>query len=203
MAPQDPEAIGILVGAYFESKGEIRHMLRALFNSNFFKEAKFKKVKSPAEMVGGLLKLVGTYRFPTPGINHYADAAGLMGQSLMMPLTVEGWLTGQAWIDGGTLNERVNFAVNEVADPDKPGIRDIFQRVASNGGSLSPDEFVDKSLDLVGPLEVGDETRQELLEYATSEGDLTFGKDEDKERSEGRVVKMVQLIVSSREFQFG
>ena len=201
--PQDSEAIETLVGAYFDSKGDARHMLRTLFNSDFFKDAPFKKVKSPAEMVGGLLKLVGTYKFPTPGINHYAGAAGLMGQSLMMPLTVEGWLTGQAWIDGGTLNERVNFAVDEVADPEKPGVRDIIERVASNGGSLSPDEFVDKSLDLVGPIEVGDETRQELLEYATSEGDLKFGTSEDKERSEGRVVKMVQLIVSSREFQFG
>ena len=39
-------------------------MLRILFNSDFFKDARFTKVKSPAELVAGTIKLAGTHRFP-------------------------------------------------------------------------------------------------------------------------------------------
>ena len=53
--PRDPEAIDALVKAYDDSDGEIRSMLRVLFNSDFFKEARFKKVKSPTELVTGVL----------------------------------------------------------------------------------------------------------------------------------------------------
>ena len=73
--PQDPEAIEILSDAYMESKGEMRHILRTLFSSDFFKAARFKKVKSPTELITGVLKLVGTNRTPVPGMPQYADAA--------------------------------------------------------------------------------------------------------------------------------
>ena len=60
--PQDPDAIDTLSNAFLDSDGDMRHILRTLFNSEFFKEARFKKVKSPTELVTGILKLVGTYR---------------------------------------------------------------------------------------------------------------------------------------------
>ena len=45
--PREPEAIDALCEAYFESDGSVRAMLRVLFNSDFFKDARFTKVKSP------------------------------------------------------------------------------------------------------------------------------------------------------------
>ena len=48
--PNDPDAIDQLVAAYNESDGDIRFMLRVLFNSDFFKQARFSRVKSPAEL---------------------------------------------------------------------------------------------------------------------------------------------------------
>src|SRR5205807_6350720 len=45
LPPQDTEAIEVLVRAFQESGGEIRAVLRVLFNADFFKEARFKKVK--------------------------------------------------------------------------------------------------------------------------------------------------------------
>ena len=39
----------------------------------------------------------------------------------MDPPSVEGWHTGKEWIDGGTLTERINFAVNQVKVTSKPG----------------------------------------------------------------------------------
>ena len=200
--PQDPEAIDMLMAAYFESGGSIAHVLEVLFNSDFFKNARFAKVKSPTELVGGVLKLIGTYREANPGIDHYAGATALMGQQLMGPLTVEGWQTGSGWINGGTLNERVNFAVDEVSDPDKPGIRDIIERLRGrNGSTLTPEELVDGCLDLIGPIEVGDDTRQELIEEAAAQGNVVFNG--NREATDERIVNMLQLIVSTREFQFG
>ena len=199
--PQDPDAIDTLSKAYFDSGAEMRSMLRALFTSDFFKEALSKKVKSPAELVAGTIKLAGTHRFPEPDSTSLG-ATEAMGQILGDPPTVEGWHTGKEWIDGGTLSERVNFAVDEVSDITRPGIQDIIARLSSNGGPLSPEEFVDRCLDLVGPLEACQETRNVLLRYAESGGQLSFDTEAEMETSSARVVGMLQLIVASREYQF-
>ena len=53
--PRDPEAIETLSQAYFDSDYDIHSMLRALFNSEFFRSESswYEKVKSPAELVAG------------------------------------------------------------------------------------------------------------------------------------------------------
>ena len=82
--PQDPDAIETLANAFTESDGDISHVLGILFNADFFKEAQFKKVKSPTELVMGILKLVGTFQGgPEPGMGQYASATQLMGQKLL------------------------------------------------------------------------------------------------------------------------
>ena len=200
--PRDPEAIEALVTAYFDSQGELRSILRVLFNSDFFKEARFKRVMSPTELVTSVIKLVGTQRYPHHEIEKYASAARLMGQQLFNPPTVEGWHMGKEWIDGGTLNERVNFAVDEVNDLTKPGIQAIIARLEAKGDSLTPEEFVDSCLDLAGRLTVSGDTRQALLRYAESGGTLGFRTQAERRQSETRIVRMLQLIVASREYQF-
>ena len=139
---------------------------------------------------------------PEPGLVRYGVATSLMGQQLLDPPTVEGWHTGKEWIDGGTLNERVNFAVDEVGDVTKPGIQAIINRLGAEGDSLSPAEFTDSCLDLVGPLTVGDDTRNTLLRYAESGGTLDFATEVEREASVSRIAHMLQMIVASREFQF-
>ena len=200
--PQDPAAIDTLISAYFDSDGDLRSMLRVIFNSEFFKEAAFKKVKSPTELVAGILKLVGTYTTPQPGISRFAGATSIMGQQLLNPPTVEGWHTGKEWIDGGTLGERINFAMNEIGDATKPGIRDFIDRLSDEGRPLSPVEITDRCLDLMGPLTVEEGTRDTLLEYAESAGDLQFETEEQRETSVTMVVDMLQMITATREFQF-
>ena len=200
--PQDPAAIDTLVKAYFDFDGDLRSILRVLFNSDFFKEARYKKVKSPTELVAGILKLVGTYTTPQPGISRFAGATSLMGQQLLNPPTVEGWHTGKEWIDGGTLGERINFAMDEVGDATKPGIREFIDRLGDEGRPLSPVEFLEKCLDLMGPLTVDDGTRDTLLEYAESGGPLDFGTEEQREASVPRLVHTLQMITATREFQF-
>ena len=199
--PRDQDAINTLVAAYLGSDGDIRAMLSALFNSDFFKAARFKKVKSPVELITGVIKLVGTFREPTPGLVDYSGTAKLMGQQLFDPPTVEGWHTGHEWIDGGTLNERVNFAVNEVGDLSKPGIGDLIERMGTGGDACLPAELVERSLELVGPVEVSDDTRAGLLRYAEAAGELRFDTDDAREDSATHIGRMLQLIVSTREYQ--
>ena len=199
--PQDPDAIDTLVKAYFDSDGDMRHIMRTLFNSDFFKNAMFKKVKSPTELVAGVLKLGGSLGdIPQPQMTAFTQATTLMGQMLLNPPTVEGWHTGKEWIDGGTLNERINFAVQHVGDIEKPGVQDIIGRLG--GSELSPQEFTEACLDLVGPVDVGSQTRDTLMEYAESGGTLDLSDDEAREQSVPRIVHMIQMIVSSKEYQF-
>ena len=196
--PQDPDAIDQLAEEFVKSDADIRSVLRALFNSRFFKDARFRRVKSPVELIAGTARLLGAHRFPDPSQMDLPATAAVMGQHLMNPPTVEGWHTGKEWIDGGTLNERINFAVAEFADASKPGVRDLIQRLDDNG-ALSPSEFVERCLDLIGPLEVDGDTSEALRQFAESGGPLDFER--DPEGSAVRARRMFQFIAASREYQ--
>lgn len=199
--PNDPDAIELLVSAFRDHDGDIIPVLRALFTSEFFKNTRYQKVKNPAELVAGTIKLVGTYQFPEPteSLSALDGAVTVMGQQLMNPPTVEGWHTGHEWIDGGTLNERVNFAVSEFSDISKPGIQDILSRIT---GRLSPEELVDRCLELIGPLEVGDITKTALIKHASKLGEINLDSPERRRKYASQIGRFLQLIVASREYQF-
>ena len=199
--PEDPEAIETLVKAFTESNYDIRSALRVLFTSDFFKEARFTKVKSPAELVVGTLRLVGGAEFPAPGIGEMSRQAGYMGQDMLNPPSVEGWHTGAEWINSGTLMRRVNFAADMIADVSRPGVQAIINRVRAQG-ELSPEGLVDTCLDLMGPLDVNQETRQELVEHSAEGGTLRWGSEQESGSSTHRVTEMLQLIVSLRDYQY-
>ena len=99
--PRDADAIQILVDAYFDSGYDIRAMLRALFTSDFFKDEaiRYDKVKSPAELVAGILRLTGEFDRPRREIQDRARQMTFMGQMLNNPPSVEGWHQGAEWVD--------------------------------------------------------------------------------------------------------
>jgi len=125
-----------------------------------------------------------------------------MGQTLMDPPSVEGWHTGKEWIDGGTLTERINFAVNRVKDLSKPGPQQIVRRLTDAGRPISPAELVDRCLDLAGPLELSPESRKALVELAAGDGDLQFESEAARTQSEARISQMLTLVVAAPEYQF-
>ena len=199
--PRDPEAIDALAATFAESGYDIRPALRVLFNSDFFKNARFAKIKSPAEVVVGTLRLVGGAEFPAPGIGELSRQSNYMGQDLLNPPSVEGWHTGKEWINSGSLIRRVNFTASMVGDLDRPGVRSVVDRLRAKG-DLSPEGFVDTCLDLMGPLEVNDGTRRELVDHARPDGDLRWATEGEASESMGRVAEMLQLIVSLRDYQY-
>jgi len=200
--PHDEAAIDTLVKAYMDSDADIRTVMKTLFLSDFFKEARGKRVKCPAEFIAGTIKLTGEFREIEPGLPTLDAASVVMGQKLMDPPTVEGWHTGKEWIDGGTLTERINFATARVGNPEMPGTRAIIDRLSGHGDPITPAELVDGVLDLAGPIEVADETRTALLQLAELDGDLEFGSPSERTKSEDRIARMLALAVASREYQF-
>ena len=141
--PRDPQAIKVLEEEYFRSGYDIRSMMRVLFKSDFFKEARFTRVKSPAEVVAGTMRLVGDFTSPKPGLTPVTLEMRYMGQDLMNPPTVEGWQTGRSWIDSGTLVERINFTGAQMGNVDAPGVRGIIERLNSESPTISPERLVD------------------------------------------------------------
>ena len=197
--PRDPEAIKMLEDEYFRTNYDIRSMLNVLFNSDFFKEAQFAKVKSPTETVIGTMRLVGDFTEPKPGMNAMALSIRYMGQDLLNPPTVEGWHTGREWIDSGTLVERINFCADNLGNTSLPGVKAIINRLGSEGPTLSPDRLVDGCLDMLGAYELADETRTALVAMAQEEGELHTSSDEFAPR----VGQMLQSIVATTEYLFG
>ena len=200
--PRDPQAVQTLMEAYFEHEYDLRPVLRVLFNSDFFKEAVFQKVKSPAELVAGTARMSGGYSFPALKDIDLSQQATFMGQSLLDPPSVEGWHTGTEWIYTGSLVDRVNFAVSELGDAKRPGVRAIVDRVRSRSKVMSPDELVDVCLDLLGPMDVSEQTRHELVSQASDRGEVRFGSEDGDEGTTRRVLEILQTIVSTREYQF-
>ena len=201
--PRDPTAINTLADTFMKYDYDIRSVLRVLFNSGFFKNAAFAKVKSPAELVVGTVRMAGGHRFPEVEDIDLALQTGDMGQQLLDPPSVEGWHTGGEWITTGSLVDRVNFAVVQLASAENPWIESMTDRIKARGESISPEALVDSCLDLVGPLSVSESTRQELIAHAATGGEVRFGSSDETSSSAARIRGMVQLIVATREYQLG
>ena len=194
--PQDPDTINMLEAEYFRSGYNIRSMLRVLFNSDAFKNARFSKVKSPIETVVGTMRLVGDWTSPKPGFEPIFDEMKHMGQEPFNPPSVEGWHTGREWIDGGTLVERINFTADYVGNLSHPGIQDIIESLASEGPTISPEVLVDGCLRNLGHYELADETHRMLVDQADKRGELFT----DSEEFPRQVGQTLQLIVSAKEY---
>jgi len=196
---RDEEALEIMITAFEESGYEIKAVLRAMFTSDFFKNARYSKMKSPAEVVAGTLKMVGTYRVPEPTIPDIGPESTYMGQSLLDPPSVEGWYTGQEWINSGSLLARINFVADRVANTELPGIKSIISQMKADGVN-SPEQLIDASLDHMGFLEISGETREQLLEHAKGSGNMDWSKED---AAGTRIGEMLALVGATTEYQFG
>ena len=111
---------------------------------------------------------------------------------------VEGWHTGQEWIDGGTLVHRINLTAEFVADLNHPGIQRIISRLDSKGPVISPEQLVDGCLQYMGHYELAEETRRMLVDQASIGGAIHTGADEFPEK----VTKTMQMIVATKEYLY-
>ncbi len=195
--------IDAIAEAYTESVGEIREVMRTLFNSDFFKEARFTRVRNPAEYIVGTINLTGELRDPYEyGLHELPQKSTLMGQQLLNPPTVEGWHTGKEWIDSALLMERVNFAVERLGNPAAQGVRKMMERIAVGRDRLEPEEMLDAALYELGALDLEPKTRTALLEeVGTNEPIQCHGA--NRGQFEAAILETFELITASREYQLG
>ncbi len=196
--PRDADTVKMLEDEYFRSGYDIKSMLRVLFHSDAFKEARFSRIKGPIETVIGTIRLVGDWDTPRPGFEIIFDEMKHMGQEILNPPSVEGWHTGKEWIDGGTLVRRINFIADYVGDLTQPGIQDIVRKLQAEAPTLSPTELVDGCLRLLGCYELEPETRRMLVTHAEKSGDLPTTNKEFAVQ----VAQMLQMIVATKEYLY-
>lgn len=187
----------------FRTSGyEIRAVLRALFRSEHFASAgvRYRKVKSPAELVFGTARLTNRWKIPDHDFAGLAADVASMGQTLLNPPSVEGWHEGEEWIDSACLVERINFASAQLGRRQSPGVAHIVARVRAAGPHLQPAELVNACLDALGSIDVTQTTRTVLVEHVTQQGPIDFaaaGTDAGH-----RTVELLAAIVATADYQY-
>ena len=199
--PTNPEAIDELTRVYFDSSYDISAMLRALFNSSYFQsqDSWYSKVKSPVELVAGVLRLTGEFNRPRREIIDRYFQASYMGQFLNNPPSVEGWHQGTDWLDTGTLVERVNFASQQIGDSTKPGIQAMIERIASTPNNVaSPENLISVCLEEMGVISVEEDTMKVLIDFASQGHDQPINASNDGAQ---KISAALQMVASTKEFQ--
>ena len=203
--PKDPEAIELLSKTFTESQGDMRTILTVLFNSDFFKNSAFLRVKSPVELVIGTLRKTGEYQTPVggeTGIFTVMEESGFMGQKLLDPPSVEGWHTGEEWISSGSLVERVNFVTSHLGDDTHPGVKEMISKLNSiTDKDSDPNSFVEACIDALGLNKIGEDTRIELVNVAREARENRNGEAKAGKIPQEVIIHMFKLIGSCKEYQ--
>ena len=179
----------------------MKPVLRVLFNSDFFKNARYKHLKSPAEVVVGTLRLVGGYELPKPGYGELSMQPSYMGQDLLNPPSVEGWHTGKEWINSGSLMARINFVAEQVGDPAarRPGDHQPAEGAGHQDARAARHQ-------LPRPARPGRGQRRRPRRSSPSGeavGPDQLGQRRERAERHQRAAEMLQLIAATREYQFG
>jgi uncharacterized protein (DUF1800 family) len=191
-----------LAQAYFDSDFEIRGVLRHMFHADWFKKAAFEKVRSPAETVATTVRLAGIFRSPREyGLMKLPGISEGMGQTLLNPPTVEGWHTGEEWIDTAGLVERVNFISEKLGNSGNPGVAMMIERITEDRTEITVDQLLDSCLYEMGSLFLLEQTREALKDHVG--GDVIFHFEQEATRNEFNetAAELIGLIGASREFQ--
>lgn len=164
----EPEVVAGLAKTFRASGMDVRAVLRQMFLSRAFYQEKayFSVVKSPAQLVVGLLdQLAPEEAAELSRLAAFAMRA--MGQSLFYPPNVKGWDGGRAWINTNTLMVRYNFAGFLVSGvvPDLKGLP---------GGGAARREFM---MALVGQGDGGDRAGRRRRRAEDDAPDTPAGQD--------------------------
>ena len=184
-----------------QSKCEIKPVLRALFNSDFFKNARFTHLKSPAEVVVGTLRVMGGFEVPRPGCGELSMQPSYMGQDLLNPPSVEGWHTGSEWINSGSLMARINFVAEQVGNTQLPGVQGIVNRL-QKWACWSRSSWSTAASTCWVRSRWGTTREKVLTEQARQWGQIRWDTTAHKEAAAKHTGELLQLIVATREYQF-
>jgi len=191
---EDWDEINKLAEVFLKNNGEIKKVLEAMFKSEHFKsmDIRFKKVKSPSDLVFGISRLVDKYKIPDLDSAELAINTLLMGQFLMNPPSVEGWHEGEEWIDSGSLIERINYASTEISNTSSYGVKRIIE-IIKETNITEPDDLINRTLETLGYIQITDKTKGMIKEHLSKN---KFTNKEDK------ILDVLKIIVSTPDFQY-
>ena len=189
-ASPDPAFIDELATVYLQNGTAIKPVLQRLFSSPQFQDPGifFTRYAWPAEFVVRALKETGWSGFSagsalTPLIN--------MGQELLEPPSVAGWVLGPRWFSTGAMLARMNFASTLAAN------QKFNLATASAGAKSSSRSLVDYLLTRL-TVDVGNDVHADLLTYAAAGVSWTGSDSQLQTKASG----VVHLILGSAEYQF-
>ncbi|HYE01622.1 MAG TPA: DUF1800 domain-containing protein [Phycisphaerales bacterium] len=172
-----------LAGTLLRSKYELRPVLRRLFLSEHFYDPRImsQQIKSPAELVVGAVRSLGT---PVREIGVLADAMNLMGQNLFFPPSVAGWHGGRSWINTSTMFVRQNIlcflltgklpvGYDALAGTEKYDPRPLLSELEKAGAARDPDAVIDYLVRLTLGGASSEQNREVLRAFAREHGELT------------------------------
>ena len=107
--PRDPEAIDLMSETFVRSGYEIKPVLRTMFNSDFFKESMYRKVKSPIDVVVGTHRLTGDLQGPDPRLSAAGQEPAYMDRA---STTRPAWRGGTQAESGSTADRSLSGSIS-------------------------------------------------------------------------------------------
>lgn len=152
----------------FHKDYDIGRLVETMLRSNrFFSEAAYRqRVRSPVELALGMIRpLEGNL----PTLRLGSDLAGL-GQDLLRPPTVKGWLGGRYWLNPAALMGRVNLAAALLTPGGAYGAGLDPHAVAQRHGHSDPAAAAKFLVDLLLGGDVPAQVQERLAERAAASG---------------------------------
>ena len=193
----DPETVAGLAETFWASNYSIKAVVRQILTSPEFYSARAyrAKIKSPAELVVGIVRSLGIETDGRP----LRGATDTMGQSLLAPFDVSGWPGGPTWINGTTLLQRLNFANGAATARSR-----IFSfnpaEVLVERGISSPEGAVDYFVSFLLDGNISPEQREIMLGYVRAPQPSTTARARNLAADE-RLRSLVYFILASPDYQ--
>jgi uncharacterized protein (DUF1800 family) len=189
-AAPDPNLIADLANTYLQNGTVIKPVLQRLFTSPQFQDPSmfFTRYAWPVEFVARSLKETGWSGF---SLGMALSPLDSMGQELLEPPNVAGWVLGESWFSTGAMLARMNFA-STLAANQKFNL--ATAAASSRSSSRAVVDYVAGRLTVDLPGDV----YNDLMAYAASGAAWTGSDAQLQTKTPG----LVHLVLGSAEYQF-
>ena len=99
--------------------------------------------------------------------------------------------------------DRVNFASQHIGNPDNDGVKHILNRINADlkNDTHTIGELIESCGNSVGITRISGDTADGVLDLFTQEEVQTNGQDTDIAIEDGTILRVLEFMVSSREYQ--
>jgi uncharacterized protein (DUF1800 family) len=186
----DPALINDLANTYLQNGTVIKPVLQRLFTSPQFQDPSifFTHYAWPVEFVVRSLKETGWTGF---SVGTALSPLVSMGQQLLEPPNVAGWVLGQSWFSTGAMLARMNFGSTLAANQK-------FNLASAAAPSRSSSRAVVDYVATRLAVDLPSDVYNDLVTYAASGASWTGSDAQLQTKAPG----LVHLILGSAEYQF-